>query len=74
MPAVSPLPAASYQVWVTTPQGAKIEQVGGSYDDPSAVAIACTAWQAVHVAQTSTKVNVGVFDNSNVLIAYIGRS
>jgi len=74
MPVASPLPAASYQIWVINPQGTKIEQVGGSYDDASAVSIACTAWQAVHLAQPSTKVNVAVFDNSNVLIAYIGRS
>ena len=46
--------------------------VGGSYDNQTAVTIACTAFQSLQGLYPGGGHEVKVYDNSNAVIAYVG--
>ena len=49
------------------------EVVGGSYDNISAVTIACSVFQVRQSKGTDEWLMVGVFDSTDTLIARIGK-
>ncbi len=54
-------------------QGVKGESLGGSYDNLSAVTIACTVWSSMQSYNPTTDRVFGVFDNATgTQIAVIG--
>jgi len=52
----------------------KAQWVGGSYDNISAVTIACAWYMMRQNAAVSNSLLVGVFDESDTPIAFIGRA
>lgn len=65
-------PATPFEAHIMV-AGAKGESLGGSYDNLTAVTIACTVWQSMQAYNPTTDRVFGVFDNSTgTQIAVIG--
>jgi len=78
LPANPPLESSNpnllYTVWTMQDQNTRITQVAAAYDADRAVLIGSNWFVAREIIKPDTSVNVGVFDNTDSLIAYIGTA
>ena len=73
-PVESNQPLHPFNVYTLEPDfTTKKEWVGGTYDNISSVTVACAAFTAWQNYSPGGGVLVGVFDDTDALIAFIGR-
>jgi len=63
-----------FPCYTLNPDGSQKMLVGGSYDNISAVTIACAIYVAIQSYSPHDKRQVGVFDDTDTLIAVVGAS
>ena len=60
--------------YTLNPDGSKKSLVGGSYDNISAVTIACAVYAAIQGYSPTDKRQLAVFDDTDTMIAVIGAA
>ena len=60
--------------YTLNPDGSKKTLVGGSYDNISAVTIACAVYASIQAYSPTDKRQLAVFDETDTLIAVVGSA
>jgi len=66
-------PQHPFKVYTMNADDTKNTFVGGSYDNISAVTIACAIWTSSQNYNPTTGFAVGVYDDTDTVIAFLGR-